>query len=143
MSEALSKRVRSTVFSRAQGCCEYCFSQHRFSPDPFSIEHILPKSKGGSNKLDNLALACQGCNNRKYTHVEGIDPVSGGVVDLYHPRQNRWVEHFRWNEDFSLIIGISPVGRATVEKLKLNRKGVVNLRKILFLNAEHPLYLQQ
>ena len=100
MPESLSKRTKSAVAKRAQNCCEYCFSQHRFSPDPFSIEHILPR-------LDS------------------------------------WRDHFRWNEDFSFIIGISPKGRATVEKLQLNREGVVNLRKVLFLNGEHPPLTQK
>jgi hypothetical protein len=59
----------------------------------------MPRSKGGTDKDDNLALACQGCNNRKYTHVEARDPVTGKLVSLYHPRRQRWADHFGWNED--------------------------------------------
>ncbi len=135
---ALSAPQRAMVTSRAQGCCEYCISQARFSPDPFSIEHIIPRSQGGSNDLTNLALACQGCNNRKYTHVDAVDPVTGEKVPLFHPRQHQWVEHFAWNADFSLLLGLTPIGRATVERLGLNRDGVVNLRRVLHLVGEHP-----
>lgn len=129
---------RALIAERAFECCEYCRSQLRFSPDPFSIEHILPRSKGGSDELNNLALACQGCNAHKYTATEATDPASGERVALYHPRKDTWEEHFVWSEDASLIIGLSPKGRATVGKLRLNRPGVVNLRRVLAELREHP-----
>ncbi len=139
MSEPqLTAKQKEAVARRAGGCCEYCGSQARFSPDPFSIEHIMPRSKGGTDEDENLALACQGCNNRKYTHVEARDPVSGNLVSLYHPRHQRWTDHFSWNEDFTLVIGLTPTGRATVELLKLNREGVVNLRRVLCTIEQHP-----
>jgi hypothetical protein len=60
------------------------------------------------------------------------------IVALYHPRQHTWEEHFNWNEDYSLLVGISPTGRASVELLQLNRDSVVNLRRVLFIMGEHP-----
>jgi len=90
----------------------------------FSIEHILPRSKGGETTSINLALACQGCNNHKYTKVDGRDPITGDNVLLYHPRNQSWNDHFAWNDDFTLIIGITPTGRTTVEELSLNREGL-------------------
>jgi 5-methylcytosine-specific restriction endonuclease McrA len=139
MSEPkLTAKQKEAIARRAGGCCEYCRSQARFSPDPFSIEHIIPRSKGGTDEDDNLALACQGCNNRKYTHIEAHDPVSGNLVSLYHPRHQRWTDHFGWNEDFTLAIGLTPTGRATVERLQLNREGVVNLRRVLRTIGQHP-----
>lgn len=121
----VSAQHKQTVFERARGCCEYCRSQARFAIQPFSIEHIEPRGRGGETTLNNLALACQGCNNHKYTKTEGHDPVSGENIPLYHPRQHRWRDHFAWNDDFALIIGLTPTGRATVESLQLNREGVV------------------
>jgi hypothetical protein len=59
---------------------------------------------------------------------------------LYHPRQQRWSDHFSWNEDFAFIIGITKIGRVTVEALQLNREGLVNLRRVLYLVNEHPPY---
>ncbi|MCS6909374.1 MAG: HNH endonuclease [Anaerolineales bacterium] len=129
---------RSAVIERARGCCEYCCAQERYSPDTFSIEHIQPLSKQGTTQLDNPAFACQGCNSRKYTATEAQDPVTRQWVPLYHPRQHSWSKHFTWNEDCSLILGLTPTGRATVEKLQLNRIGLVNLRRILFALGEHP-----
>lgn len=132
---AQQKRI---VIRQAQGCCEYCHSQLRFTNQSFSIEHIIPKSQRGQTTLDNLALSCQSCNNHKYTKTEGVDPVSGKIVLLYHPRQQQWTEHFAWNDDCTLIIGLTPTGRATVETLRLNKPGLVNLRRILYAAGEHP-----
>ena len=53
-------KIKETVFSRAIGLCEYCKSPADISSQPFVIEHIIAKSKGGTSDLDNLALACQG-----------------------------------------------------------------------------------
>lgn len=134
----VTAQQRHTVVERARSCCEYCRSQARFAMQPFSVEHIVPRSQGGKTTLDNLALSCQGCNNHKYTKTEGRDPVTGDIVLLYHPRRQRWNNHFAWNEDFTFIIGLTPTGRATVETLRLNRVGLVNLRRVLYAVGEHP-----
>ena len=134
----IAAHLKRAVAERARGCCEYCRSQARFATQAFSAEHIVPLSQGGETTLDNLAFACQGCNNHKYTKTEGRDPVTGNVVPLYHPRRQQWSNHFTWNEDFTLIIGLTPTGRATVVELQLNREGIVNLRQILYEVGEHP-----
>lgn len=128
----LSREERRHVEGRAGGCCESCRSQLRFAMQPFSAEHIEPRSLEGGTSLDNLALSCQGCNNHKYTKTEGLDPVSGQPVPLFHPRCQRWADHFRWSEDCTRVVGLTPVGRATAETLHLNRPGLVNLRRVLF-----------
>lgn len=130
--------LKNQVGARAKFICEYCLSQEGFSPDPFAIEHIVPKSKGGNEKLNNLAYACQGCNSYKYNHIAAIDPATGNSVPLFNPRVQVWSKHFTWNEDCSLLLGISPTGRATIERLKLNREGVVNLRRVLYQMDLHP-----
>jgi hypothetical protein len=76
--------------------------------------------------------------NHKYTKTSGLDPRSGERVALYNPRQQRWSEHFAWSADYTLILGLTPTGRATVETLHLNRVGLVNLRRVLFAVGEHP-----
>jgi hypothetical protein len=134
----VSGRVKQAVARRAQNCCEYCLSQARFSPDPLSVEHIVPRTGGGADDPSNLALSCQGCNNRKYTSTTAVDPVTGETVTLYHPRDHVWQEHFSWSPDFSLILAVSAIGRATVQALDLNREPVVNLRRVLRQVGEHP-----
>jgi hypothetical protein len=136
--KALGVEQKLAVAHRAGGCCEYCRSQERFSADPFSVEHITPLSRGGSDELTNLAFSCQGCNSRKYVSTTAFDPVSGDRVPLYHPRRENWSDHFAWSEDYTLVIGLTPAGRATVAKLQLNREGVVNLRRVLQAVGRHP-----
>jgi len=104
----------------------------------FSIDHIRPQSDEGETALENLALACQGCNSHKYDKTQGTDPLTGEPVSLFHPRTQSWTDHFSWNEDFTLIIGLSPTGRATVNTLHLNRRNVVNVRAALYAIGKHP-----
>jgi hypothetical protein len=129
---------RRIVTERALDYCEYCLSQSRFSMQSFSIEHIIPVDKGGRSELENLALSCQGCNSHKYTKTEGYDPVGNQNAPLFNPRQQKWYDHFVWNDDFTQIIGITPTGRATVTALHLNREGLINLRRILYKAKKHP-----
>jgi len=141
--ERVTAKQKKIVGARARDCCEYCLSQASFATSSFSVEHIIPRDQGGKTVLDNLALSCQGCNNHKYTKTESIDPVSGELVSLYHPRKQTWYDHFCWNDDFSLIVGVTPTGRATVKTLQLNREGVVNLRYVLYKMGAHPLFRSQ
>ena len=134
----LSTALKKVVKQRAGDCCEYCKSQAAFSTQSFSIEHIIPLSKEGTNNPDNLALACQGCNGHKYNKTAGVDPASGNPAPIFHPREQSWEDHFSWNEDFTEIIGLDASGRATVSLLRLNRQGLVNLRRVLFQLGEHP-----
>jgi hypothetical protein len=135
---AVLDHVRRQVEERAGGCCEYCRSQNSCSATSFSVEHIIPRSKAGSDQLSNLALSCQGCNNAKFTAIDAIDPSTGQRASLFHPRNDRWSEHFAWSHDFLLILGLTPTGRATIDRLQLNRDGVVKLRRILRNAGEHP-----
>jgi HNH endonuclease. len=102
------------------------------------MEHIIPLNDGGHSTKDNLALACQGCNNLKYNKTSAIDPVTLREVPLFNPRKEIWREHFIWNHDCTEIIGITPVGRATIEELRLNRENVANLRRVLKAAGKHP-----
>jgi hypothetical protein len=71
--------------------------------------------------------------------TEFLDPVPGVLVPLFHPRQQRWSQHFLWSQDTMIVIGRTPIGHATVERLRLNRAGVVNLRRVLATIGPHPL----
>jgi hypothetical protein len=129
---------REVVAERAGGRCEYCQSPRAFAHENFSIEHVLPRSKEGKSSFENLALSCQGCNNHKYTKTEAVDPLSHEMVPIFNPRLHLWREHFRWSDDGTIVIGITSIGRATVEALQLNRVMLVNLRRVLVNSGEHP-----
>ena len=131
------------IIRRAEERCEYCQSRMAYAAQPFAFEHIIPVSQGGKTTLENLSLACGGCNGHKYNRVEATDPIDGKTVSLYNPRQQRWQEHFGWSRDYTHVIGLTAIGRATVEALKINRIGVVNMRKLLRTVGEHPPSLEE
>src|SRR5439155_9118383 len=126
--ERVSPELRRLVEARAGGCCEYCRSRADYCPESFSMDHILASILGGPTTEENLANSCQGCNNRKHAKTVGRDPASDNEVPLFHPRQQRWRDHFAWRESFTQIVGLTLTGRATVFELELNRPGLVNLR---------------
>ena len=130
--------LRRLVQARARGLCEYCRSQQRFSPQPFSTEHITAYALGGSTVAENLAQACQGCNGHKFIKVQAVDPITGNLVPLFNPRTQRWRDHFAWSADAKYITGLTPTGRATVEALRMNREELVNLREVLYATQNHP-----
>jgi hypothetical protein len=130
--------VKKQVTDLAQGCCEYCKSQIRFSPNSFEIDHIIPMSRGGMNQLENLALACPQCNGHKSDKIKAVDSVSEQIVPLFHPRQMDWKEHFCWSDDTLQMIETTAIGRATVALLQTNRETVVNLRAVLRELGLHP-----
>lgn len=131
-------RRRDYVLRRAGRTCEYCRAMERYSPDPLSVEHIVPRSKGGADSHENLASSCQGCNNHKIRNTEAPDPHTGEMVLLFHPRRQRWRDHFAWSLDFTRVVGITPSGRATVDLLRLNREGLVSMRRVLRKEGAHP-----
>jgi hypothetical protein len=83
------------------------------------LDHIVPRARGGTNDEANLWLSCSVCNGHKGDRVTAIDPESNALAPLFNPRQQRWFEHFRWSADGLLIIGLTPIGRATVAALHL------------------------
>ena len=110
MSEKrVTAKQRKIIAERAGDCCEYCLSQARFATQAFSVEHIKPRSRGGKTWLDNLVLACAGCNGHKYTKIEALDPISREIVPLYHPGHHKWQDHFLWSDDFTTILGLTAV----------------------------------
>ncbi len=136
--KAATAEQRFFVAEQAKDCCEYCRSPADFAASPYEVDHVIPISREGPTILDNLAWACRGCNLRKHDKTEAPDPIDDTVVPLFNPRRQRWKDHFRWNEDYTIIIGLTPTGRATVETLQVNRKCLVNIREVLFAQKKHP-----
>jgi hypothetical protein len=134
----VSTNLKLQVAIRAFRICEYCRCSEKFSSTPFSVEHIIPRSLGGTNDLSNLAFACMGCNNIKFTKTTGFDIETNSIVPLFHPRNDVWAEHFVWDSSLLLIIGLTPIGRASIESLKLNREELQYIRSVMFLMGEHP-----
>jgi len=121
--------LRDAARNRAAGRCEYCRLPDFAQLLPFHVEHIVAKQHGGADELDNLAWSCDRCNAYKGPNLSSIDPVSGQVVALYHPRDDPWHEHFAI--EAGEIVGLSPAGRATARLLQMNTRHRVQLRREL------------
>lgn len=118
--------TRRFVRERAGERCEYCRLHQRYSEVRHHIEHIVAKQHGGQDVADNLALACHRCNLRKGPNLTGIGPVNRAAALLFHPRRDRWADHFVLRAGH--IEGLTASGRATVEVLAMNDARQVELR---------------
>lgn len=128
MSE-LPQAIQREVRRRAGDACEYCRMPQSAYAVPLQIDHIIARQHRGADDLANLALACLSCNVHKGPNLSGMDPVTGRVVPLFHPRRDRWDEHFQWSG--ALLIGLTPTGRATVDVLAINDPAIVRAREAL------------
>ena len=123
----IGPKIRAEVRSRANNACEYCHLHQDDSPlASLHIEHITPKMHGGSDDLDNLALACIDCNLHKGPNLTGIDPVTRKVTALFHPRRQEWDDHFAWRGIH--LVGKSATGRTTIRVLDMNSEDQLSLR---------------
>lgn len=119
-ADTLGVELRAAVRQRASQRCEYCRIHELDTFFGCEIDHVISRKHGGESAEDNLALACVYCNRNKGTDIAALDPSNGELVRLYHPRVDRWEDHFRLEEDGCTIAPLSAIGRVTVRLLKLN-----------------------
>lgn len=136
MAELSWQATKEMVRDRAESRCEYCQTAEINMGQTLHIEHIRPD---GGETLDNLCLACPNCNLSKAAATTAVDPNTNTEVPLFNPRQQQWADHFSWRENFSHISGITPVGRATVLRLKMNRPRIVLARQRWVQAGLHPV----
>ena len=122
---------RKEVRDRADDRCEYCRLPQRCSVLPHEMDHIRAKKHHGATTLENTCWACAYCNGAKGTNVAGFDPASGTLTPLFNPRIDEWLDHFRW--DGPTLVGISAVGRVTVDVLRINDLQRVEHRRLLLM----------
>jgi HNH endonuclease len=116
------------IAERATYRCEYCHAPESVFNFPFEVEHIHPQARGDSDDPHNLALSCHACNLFKSDFETGHDEESRVEVALFHPRRASWDRHFAVDTERGEIIGRTPTGRATIERLRMNRSRQVNAR---------------
>jgi len=133
----LSSDVRETVQRRAQGACEYCRLPQEVSILPHQVDHIIGRQHRGSDDVANLCLCCIHCNLKKGPNIASIDPTTGILVALYHPRYHSWREHFTVAIE-GTIQGLTAEGRATVQLLDMNGEDRVRLRALLLRRNRYP-----
>lgn len=119
MATVDARTLRARVRERAEGRCEYCFLPEDADLIRFEIDHVIAEQHSGKTELDNLAYACFDCNKRKGPNIASIDPETNTRTWLFHPRTQKWTDHFRLSLDGTLT-GLTAEGRATVFLLQLN-----------------------
>jgi 5-methylcytosine-specific restriction endonuclease McrA len=132
----MEKALEQLVRSRSNYSCEYCRVPQAFDPLAFQIDHVIAIQHFGETVEENLALACYACNHHKGPNIAGFDLVTKKIVPLYNPRQNVWIEHFVWHGPE--LVGLTPVGRVTVNVLAINLDFRVALRRALILEGVFP-----
>lgn len=133
----ISQNLRNLVIERAKGLCEYCQTA-QIIVVTMEIDHIVPEVDDGQTVESNLCLTCRGCNGFKQDFQTGIDPESNETFPLYNPRTQNWGDHFEWSADGIRIIGLTPIGRATINRLRMNRDGVLASRRLWVQSGWHP-----
>jgi hypothetical protein len=84
MDDALRSLVR-----RGGDVCEYCrLPQAASRFVRFHVEHIIARQHGGPTEPDNLGLSCGFCNFHKGPNIASLDPESGQLAPLFHPRRD-------------------------------------------------------
>ncbi len=134
----IPKALRERVSAQARHRCGYCLTSVTIVGTPMEIDHIIPESIGGQTAEDNLWLACSLCNDHKSDRIAALDPSSGEIVRLFDPRRQVWHEHFSWTAEGDRVVGLTPVGRATVVALNLNRPSLVKARQAWCTVGWHP-----
>ena len=133
----ISAAVRRLITERDTQCCAYCRSP-MIVGIPMVIEPIIPLVSGGSSTPDNLCLACYRCNEFKGSRIEAADPRDGKLTLFFHPRLQRWSEHFVWRGNGDTLEGLTSCGRTTIEALRLNNDWIVQARRLWMLVGLHP-----
>lgn len=135
---SVSESLRRATWRADKGRCAYCLTSEVNSGIPLTIDHIRPVSKGGETVPENLCLACRTCNEFKSDQMSALDPLTGQEEPLFHPRTQRWDEHFRWSPDGTQVEGLTAIGRATVLVLRMNRPPIVSARRRWVWGGWHP-----
>ena len=125
----MDARLEAQIWRRARNRCEYCGFRAELTRVPFQIDHIIAQKHRGRTTSDNLALSCFFCNTFKGPNLAGVDPRTRKITRLFHPRRDRWQDHFRW--DGPLLEGRTAVGRTTIEVLRINRQDATAVRQSL------------
>ncbi len=113
-----AQKLRELVEARADGRCEYCRRyQELIGETFFEVDHIIPRARGGLTIPANLAFACRRCNLFKSDVLVAIDSRTKRVVPIFHPRRDRWHNHFKRSRDLLRIYGYTAIGRATIALL--------------------------
>lgn len=129
MGSDVGEALRRLVAKRARYRCEYCLFHEDDAYFPHQVDHIISRKHGGRSEPENLAYACFRCNVWKGSDIGSLDPQTGRIVPLFHPRRQRWSAHFVLRG--FIIEPLTAEGEVTARLLKLNLDKRVAERRLL------------
>jgi len=132
----VDEALRHLVAQRAAHCCEYCLLHEDDAYSPHQLDHIISRKHGGLSQPDNLAYSCIRCNAWKGSDLGSVHEITGRLIPLFHPRQQRWRDHFRLAD--ALIEPLTEEGMVTARLLKLNLAKRVIERQLLMALGRYP-----
>jgi hypothetical protein len=125
----ISVELRRFIVERAEGRCEYCRVPDEDGFISHEVDHIYATKHGGTTSENNLCLSCWICNRHKGSDLASLDPQTNSITPLFHPRKERWLDHFQLNK--AIIVPLTPQGRVTTRLLQLNKSSRVTERELL------------
>ncbi|MCK6558954.1 HNH endonuclease [candidate division KSB1 bacterium] len=137
MAKSLAK-IRRRIAAQADYRCGYCLTSEKLTGIRLALDHIIPLAAGGQSEENSLWVACRPCNEFKGALTRAEDPVTKLSVAIFSPRFQDWHEHFEWSVDGIRILGLTPIGRATVIALQLNHESIVYARRQWVKVGWHP-----
>jgi hypothetical protein len=121
----VSETLRQSICAIYGFRCGYCGVTETESGGQLEIDHFLPQSQGGQDKLDNLVYACRTCNAFKGDYWP--PPGASSDLMLLHPRRDDLSTHVGSLPDGRLI-GLTKRGWFHIQRLRLNRAQLIELR---------------
>ncbi|MCS6960891.1 MAG: HNH endonuclease [Deltaproteobacteria bacterium] len=85
--------TRANLLARDGFRCQYCGS--KLNPVSATIDHIIPRSRGGQSTWENMVTSCASCNRKKGDKT----PSEAGLTLLAHPRKPLWLPILRDREE--------------------------------------------
>jgi len=130
--------LREQLLAADDRRCVYCQTTEANTGQPMTVDHIVPKAQDGPTQFDNLCFACRRCNEFKGSATVAREPLTNEIVPLFHPRSQKWNDHFDWGASGTHVIGLTAIGRATVIALNMNNAVIVDARRRWVSMGWHP-----
>lgn len=134
----ISAELRRQVIARAENLCEYCLLHDDDTFFGGEVDHIISEKHAGPTEEGNLAYACLACNRSKGSDIASLVPGTGLLARFFHPRTDRWRDHFRLDSDGITILPLTETGEVTARIFRFNADERLQERQALQIAGRYP-----
>jgi len=100
------------------------------------VDHVISRKHGGATEAANLSYACAACNRNKGSDIASVDRATGELIRFFHPRLDRWSDHFQLRDD--TIQPLTAIGEVTARILRFNAPERLLERQELRIAGRYP-----